>query len=115
MKNSRCWPALNWHEAQAAVAQLNAGEGDCDSNPSAFTDWQLPTKQDWLSLIDAGENNPALTPEHPFMGVQGAFYWSESHAQNAEHAWYADLHYGYLRRYQKDYAYGRLWPVRKTP
>ena len=113
IKNSRCWSAMNWHQAQMVILRLNAGEIDCAGYEGGFNDWRLPSKQDWLSLIDDHQSNPSLIPEHPFIGVQGDFYWSESHEQNRENAWYADMYYGYLRLYQKSYAYGRVWPVRR--
>jgi len=63
--------------------------GDTSNGGSHQTDWRLPNKREFLSLIDFGEDNPALEVNHPFTNVQVDIpYWtSTTDAADADQGW----------------------------
>jgi len=40
--------------------------------------WRLPTPEEFMSLVDFGQSNPALPQGHPFLQVSTASYWTAS-------------------------------------
>jgi len=108
-----------WQEALDYVAGMNAGTYE----NFGYTGWRLPNIKDIESLIDAGQHNPALPSDHPFVGVQGAtgnyFFWSstteslQSVGSPSETAYTLNLAYGYSYRSKKKYPnLNSIWPVR---
>lgn len=74
--------------------------------------WRLPTIEELLSLIDMEESNPALPKGHPFINVQGVFYWSSTtYESSSARAWYISMGIGVTQVYAKTISYF-VWPVR---
>ena len=87
LKNANCANTkMNWTDALAEVQQLNTDGsmngnicGDTSNAGSHQTDWRLPNNRELESLIDHGENNPALPNGHPFTDVRlDDRYWSST-------------------------------------
>lgn len=69
------WPggfisAVPWIEAMNKVNNFRHGN---------FSDWRLPTIEEWNSLIDANNQNPALIEPNPFKNLNSHIpYWSKT-------------------------------------
>jgi len=62
--------ALSWFEAVDKCKKFKHGK---------FSDWRLPTIEEWHSLIDTRNQNPALVEPNPFVNVISHMpYWSKS-------------------------------------
>ena len=77
-----CLGSRTWANALTAVATLNTGTdfGCEDYSAGTFADWRLPNIKELQSLIDFGQSDPALPPDHPFFDVREAGYWSSTTA-----------------------------------
>lgn len=74
--------------------------------------WRLPTIEELLSIIDPSQSNPALPNGHPFINVQGVFYWSSStYESSSSRAWFVSMGVGFAQVYSKSVSYF-TWPVR---
>jgi len=74
--------------------------------------WRLPTIEELLSLIDPSLSNPALPDGHPFINVQGVFYWSSTtYESSSSRAWFVSMGVGFTQVYSKSVSYF-VWPVR---
>jgi hypothetical protein len=90
-----------WAQALSAAATLANGSHDLTDGSKAG-DWRLPNLRELLSLVDYGQIPYALPAGHPFVGVQGSWYWSSTTyngGTNTGSAWYiyfntGDLSYG---------------------
>ena len=108
-----------WNTALSDVTELNTNGtmndhhcGDSSNAGSHQTDWRLPNVRELLSLVDYGQDKPALPSGHPFSDVHSDFYWSSStHAHHTTNAWYARLLRGFVNDDNKTNAY-YVWPVR---
>lgn len=81
-------------------------------------DWRLPTRRELASLLDYGEQSPALSAGHPFSGIQNNLYWSST-AESASspagyYMWSVHLGLGSVDRFHKSLNY-YVWPVRNGP
>jgi len=62
--------ALPWFEAVDKVKNFKHGN---------FSDWRLPTIEEWNSLIDTNNQNPALVEPNPFVNIISHIpYWSKT-------------------------------------
>jgi hypothetical protein len=62
--------ALTWFEAMEKVKKFKHGN---------FKDWRLPTVEEWNSLIDTNNKNPALIEPNPFENIISHMpYWSKT-------------------------------------
>jgi hypothetical protein len=60
--------ALSWDEAAKKVTEFRL---------AGHEDWRLPTIEEWLSLIDDQNRNPALVAPNPFVNIISHMpYWS---------------------------------------
>ena len=74
--------------------------------------WRLPTIEELLSIIDPSEHNSALPNGHPFVNVQGVFYWSSTtYESSSSRAWFVSMGVGFAQVYSKSVSYF-VWPVR---
>lgn len=62
-----------WNNAIDYCNDMNSGAGTY-----GYTDWRLPNVREMLSLIDYGNNLPALPTGHPFTDVEANYISSSS-------------------------------------
>jgi hypothetical protein len=75
-------------------------------------EWRLPNVRELLSLIDYGQEDPALPLGHPLIDVQSSWYWlSSSYSADPVGAWVVDLSDGYMEASFKGNS-KNVWPVR---
>lgn len=92
----------SWEDALMYCEELTLG---------GRSDWRLPNRNELVSLIDNGQFNVALPPNHPFAEVQTYYYWSATtSAHNTPGAWCVNMGNGIVDSYNKS---GRffVWPV----
>lgn len=121
LKDSNCTTFFNgdgtgqnnrtWYNALAAAYAL--ANGSCGlSDSSEEGDWHLPSVNELESLITLQSINPALPTDHPFTGMQSAYYWSSStYAADTLGAWLVGLGDGFIGVRDKTDV-GDVWPVR---
>jgi hypothetical protein len=82
LKNANCFGQHNW--ADALTVSNGLKDGDCGlTDGSVAGDWHLPNMKEMMSLVDYGQSDPALSPGHPFTGVQADNYWTSSSRVNS--------------------------------
>ncbi|MFV1950570.1 MAG: DUF1566 domain-containing protein [Nitrospinota bacterium] len=107
-KNANLHKDTVWQDALDYIADMNAGKNKNFSH----TDWRLPNLNELGSLIDLGYAGPALTPGHPFTGVQHFCYWTSSNYKNFDFSvWGVNLWDGEDYFWGKSYIFN-VWPVR---
>jgi hypothetical protein len=116
---------LTWHDAMKWVAGLH--NGLCGlSDGSAGGDWRLPTKTEWMAMVQSANNqgiaNPSMTNDagtakwgtgtSSFTNVQSYYYWSSTtDTTDTTKAWDVYLMSGVMT--DDDKATGSfIWPVR---
>ena len=84
--------ALNWGKATTWVAGLTSGKCGLRDG-SQVGQWRLPSKDEWMALVDKDTANPKLPAGHPFMGVRfNEYYWSSTtDASESGRAWFVYL------------------------
>ena len=79
-KDAGCGGSKTWSDAVNYCNILV--DGGCTlSDGSILGDWRLPNIRELLSLVDYGNDDPALPTGHPFLNVQSStsyFYWASS-------------------------------------
>lgn len=62
--------AATWAEANNKCEKFKLG---------GYSDWRLPTKEEWRSIIDSNKKNPALVEPNPFENIIGHMpYWTQT-------------------------------------
>ena len=98
--------AITWREAGAF----------CDGLKYAgYSDWRLPTKKEWATIIDASNQSPALPLKSPFENVVTFLdYWTgNEHTYGPGYVWAVNLYYG-KKKFLGKKKYAFAWPVRYT-
>lgn len=98
---------MEWNNAKSWANNLNYG---------GYSNWRLPTKDEFASFAKRGGNRPsAYFNSNGFNGVQAGWYWSGtvSGTKSGDYssAWGVDLsegNYSSYGRYNGKY----VWPVR---
>jgi hypothetical protein len=107
-----------WQEALAAVAKIN--NGTFSACAAGQSDWRLPNRKEFQSLLDYSQSSPALPAGHPFQNVTAVsplHFWTSTSsglvvdAPNFARGWYVSLYDGMIDNSLKNYAV-RIWPVR---
>ena len=96
--------ALPWQEAVKFCQNLVIGNRK---------GWRLPTKEEFITILDTGRSNPALPDGNPFEKVVGPYYryWtSTTYEGDSSSAWVVAIGYGKMCDNLKVFdAY--IWPV----
>jgi hypothetical protein len=73
-KDANLYERKIWGTALDHANNLSLGSDGCGTS---YTDWRLPNVKELQSLIDFGNEAPALSSGHPFINV-GDKYWSST-------------------------------------
>jgi len=116
LKDAGCFPYKNWADAFALISTFNSNPSSfhCDEYSNSYSDWMLPTKEQFLEIFDASQKNPALPSGHPFMnvrhGLSNGYYWTSTEIDSGG-AWVIGLYNGEaLYGHKTNVAY--IWPMR---
>ena len=108
-------PAVTWFKAVKECKELRLGN---------YSDWRLPTSEEWMTIIDANNEYPALVTMNPFQNVivSGPYWTGTEYTYGAYpcdeygcpvYAHVVLLYLGYLGHQRKDKT-AFTWPVRST-
>lgn len=109
---------LTWH-SRASLGGETATWSEALATVCSFAEetglpWRMPTINELESLVDASAHNPALSPGHPFIDLQQAYWSSTTSAFETDWAYVLYLHKGAVGvgyKKNRDFA---LWPVMST-
>jgi hypothetical protein len=108
--------AITWLEAVKECKELRLGE---------YSDWRLPTKEEWMTIVDNNNEYPALVTLNPFQNViVNSPYWTGTEYTYGSnypcdeygcplYAHVVLLFLGYFGHQSKDNM-AFIWPVRST-
>ena len=113
LKDGACLGDASWHDALQAVHDFNADPQryGCQGLRADYRDWSLPNRHELRSIIDHGHDLPALTPGHPFAGLDSRYWTSTTTAGRPAAAFHLLLSSGELQPGDKKGMHG-VWPVR---
>jgi hypothetical protein len=109
----------NWQAALNAVSKIN--DGNYANCAAGHTDWRLPNRREWQSLLGYSNYSPALPEGHLFtnvLDITPLHFWTSTNsgylddAPNFLYAWYVSLYDGMVDNSLKNYNSPRIWPVR---
>jgi hypothetical protein len=74
------WIKNGWRlDFLSAVTWWDAVKQSKDLKVGSYDDWRLPTIEEWSSLIDTANQNPALVDPSPFVNIISHMpYWSQT-------------------------------------
>lgn len=74
------WIKNGWRlDFLSAVTWWDAVKQSKDLKVGSYGDWRLPTIEEWSSLIDTANQNPALVDPSPFVNIISHMpYWSQT-------------------------------------
>jgi len=100
---------MSWFDAITACNNLIYPEIPDEE----YEDWRLPNIRELQSLIDYGQNNPALPSGHPFDNIQSSYYWSSTaYMDGTDKAWVVNPKDGSISLANKTTDTFYVWPVR---
>jgi len=104
LKNATCFGGWNWAKSLTDCLTLNSGEcGLTDGSLEGY--WRMPNRFEMESLLDFGNQGPALPVDHPFHNVSFFTYWtSTSSNDNPGLAHAVALTFGSLSIIDKTYS-----------
>ncbi len=121
LKDASCLGTETESDAHSAVAALS--DGICGlTDESLVGNWRVPSSEDWLTLVDDGYDNPALsntagtgqwTNGDAFTNVQSVDYWGQRSESEPHFYKFMDMSIGKIKT--DDAWYGtvfHVWPVR---
>ena len=109
-KNANMGGIMNWNSAIDYAENVSLGAVGCGLT---WNDWRLPNVRELQSLIDFGNQSPALPTGHPFTSVQSSDYWSSTtSASNTDGAFGVYIVWGMTGYKTKASSDGYVWPVR---
>ena len=112
LKNANCFGQKTWSVALSDCIGL--ADGQCGlTDGSQADDWRLPSVRDLHSLVDYGNNSPALPTGHFFTNIDSLnLFWSSTTLDGSvAHAWCVGMVGGNVFSVGKG-EYGYVWPVR---
>lgn len=89
---------LMWQDTAASATSDWSGAPDvCEalntSTYGGYTDWRLPTLDELESIVDFGQDSPAINTL--FQNTSSGNYWSSNaYVVNTDNAWYVNFNYG---------------------
>jgi len=123
LQTNLMWVKNGWRLDLFAGATWSEAVRKCEKfSHAGYTDWNLPTIEQWLSLIDTRNLSPALVEPNPFKNmIVHMPYWSQSDYNydprypltnvSPVHAYTVTLYYGHISHLRKsDRAF--ILPVR---
>jgi hypothetical protein len=113
LQNANRFGQRSWADALVDCNSL-ADDGADLTDGSTAGDWRLPNVKELQSLIDYGNDNPALPTDYLFRisNVLSSYYWSStSNDFDTDYAWYVHMRHGYVTFGNKNYIF-YVWPVR---
>ena len=125
LKQATCLSTADWEAAKKQAAGLK--DGDCGlKDGSSPGDWRLPTSKEWEETMakakalqcspgpmltnDAGDACISSGPSS-FTAVESDYYWSSTHMEGQERAYFGDVDHGNLLNGSLVTTL-RVWPVR---
>jgi len=128
LQDAGCFDLFVYQPANEAAGSL--GDGQCGlSDNSAPGDWRLPTRSEWLTMINQAVSNGCSELYFPdivgtgccgtdtcaFSGLEASFYWSSTtSASNPTLADTGSLGSSFIFTLSKS-GLLRVWPVRESP
>lgn len=112
VKNANCFGLKTWSEALSDCIGLADGQcGLTDGSQAGY--WRFPSVRELQSLVDYGNNSPALPTGHFFTNIDSLnLYWSSTTLDsNAAYAWIVGMVNGNVFWLGKG-ENGYVWPVR---
>ena len=109
---SYSWCSNIWDDAHTRAGILRDGMAGAGlSDGSVEGDWRLPTKSEFVGIIQGAEAVSYWTP-HLFTGVRYTYYWSSTTlVGHTDHAWFVYMVVG-DGNYDLKGAGHYVWPVR---
>ena len=93
---------MPWDDAKVAVKRAYQG----------YSDWRLPTIQEFVNILDYSEYEPALPKDHPFYVGNKSEFWSATISSvHGAYAWGVRMYDGGVEYYETD-CHLYVWPVR---
>lgn len=115
LKNADCFGPRIWAEALSDANTLAAGSCGLTDGSSAG-DWRLPNVKELQSLMDYGQDDPALPAGFSFTGTASHYYWTSTSVIGYEvDAWRLYLRSGSIGHSNKldpSVVEVYVWPVR---
>jgi len=96
---------VTWQEALDYISRMNREKA------GGHTDWRLPNRREFRSLLAFETRKPALPANHPFENVFLNWYWTSTTAAiHPGYAWYIHMEGARMFYGRKDQYY-LFWPV----
>lgn len=104
---------VSWQDAMKFCQNLEIG---------GKTGWRLPTKDEFISVLDTSQSLPAFPVGHPFIvtgvksqgGAGTSTYWtSTEHGSDKQNAWIIHIRVGKVEDSLKLFD-SKVWPVRDS-
>jgi hypothetical protein len=96
---------VTWQEALDCISRMNR------EKMAGHTDWRLPNRREFRSLMSFDRRKPALPEGHPFENIFLGWYWTATTAAiHPAHAWYVHME-GARMFYGRKNQYYLFWPV----
>ena len=99
-----------------AMQTWEAALSGCESfSYAGYSDWRLPNGRELESIVDAGEQNPAINTTY-FLNTESSQYWtSTTYVPNASYAWHVRFGNGVVDYGGTKTANLYVRPVRGSP
>ncbi|MCP3954416.1 MAG: DUF1566 domain-containing protein [Desulfobacterales bacterium] len=109
------WIQNGWHRNFFSAVTWEAAIAKCRRfKASGYTDWSLPTKAQWRSLLDDQRQAPAIVDPNPFKNVIIHMpYWAKDGPIRLLSRRYTTLLYSGRINHQQKTEMAFIWPVRE--